>query len=187
MVVPKAGIVIPSGSLTCRMADTVEPLPTLSDPRALLLGYLDHNQMAILRKLDGLSDREMRRSRVPSGWTPLGLVKHLACTERFWIRFVFAGEDVDFSWPGTAEQEWQVEPAETAAEIRAFFLAEREHARQVVVSSPLDRAAARETGPEGDRTRPTLAWVLFHLVESYARHAGHLDIVRELVDGVTGK
>ncbi|MER6800101.1 DUF664 domain-containing protein, partial [Amycolatopsis mediterranei] len=105
------------------MVETPEPPPTLADPRALLLGYLDHNAAAILRKLEGLSECDLRRSVLPSGWTPLGMVKHLACTERFWIRYLFAGEDVDFSWPRTADQEWFVAPAEPSADITAFFLA----------------------------------------------------------------
>lgn len=169
------------------MAETPEPKPAMTDPQELLLAYLDHNQEVILRKLGGLSEVELRRSRLPSGWTPLGLLKHLACTERFWIRFVFAGEDVDFSWPGTAEQEWQVAPDETAAGTAAFFLAEREHCRQVAAAGSLDRLAARQIGQEPCRARPSLAWVLFHLLESFARHAGHLDVVRELADGTTGK
>ncbi|MFD5094533.1 DUF664 domain-containing protein [Amycolatopsis thailandensis] len=130
------------------MAETPEPPPGLTDTRALLVGYLDHNAAAILRKLGGLSEADLRRSTVPSGWTPLGMVKHLACTQRLWIRYLFAGEDVDFSWPGTAEQEWLVTPDETIEEILEFVGWER---------------------------------------QSFARHAGHVDVSRELLDGVTGK
>jgi len=74
-----------------------EPDSLLADPVEVLLGYLDYLEDVTVRKISGLSDNHLRRSTVPSGWTPLGMVKHLACTERFWIRHVFLGEQVDFS------------------------------------------------------------------------------------------
>jgi uncharacterized damage-inducible protein DinB len=169
------------------MAETPEPPPTLADPHALLLGYLDHSATAVLRKLDGLADRELRRSVLPSGWTPLGMVKHLACTERFWIRYLFAGEDVDFSWPRTAERQWFVAPEESAAEIEAFFRAERENCARLAAVTPLDGRAVRTLRRGGAEEHPTFAWTLFHLVQHFARHAGHVDVGRELIDGVTGK
>lgn len=169
------------------MAETPEPSPVLSDTRALLLGYLDHNATAILRKLDGLSEQELHQSLVPSGWTPLGMVKHLACTERFWIRHLFTGERVDFTWPGTAEQEWLVAPDETTGEILAFFQGERENCVRLAAVTPLDTLAARTTRRGGVEEHPTFDWVLFHLAQSFARHAGHMDVGRELLDGVTGK
>ncbi|RSM65781.1 DinB family protein [Amycolatopsis sp. WAC 01376] len=169
------------------MAETPEPSPVLTDTRELLLGYLDHNATAILRKLDGLSEIDLRRSTLPSGWTPLGMIKHLACTERLWIRHMFGGEHVDFSWPGTAEQEWRVGAGEPTAGIIAFFHRERENCADLVATTPLDALAARTTRRGGVEEHPTLAWILFHLAQSFARHAGHLDVSRELLDGVTGK
>ncbi|MET8851480.1 DinB family protein [Amycolatopsis sp. NPDC004625] len=169
------------------MVETPEPPPTLADPRALLLGYLDHNAAAVLRKLDGLSDHDVRRSVLPSGWTPLGMVKHLACTERFWVRYLFAGEDIDFTWPATAAQEWFVAPAESAADITAFFRAERENCARLAAVTPLEGRAARTVRRGGAEEHPTFAWVLFHLVQNFARHAGHLDVGRELIDGTTGR
>ncbi|MEU8413615.1 DinB family protein [Amycolatopsis japonica] len=169
------------------MAETPEPSPGLTDTRALLLGYLAHSAAAILRKLDGLSEADLRRSTVPSGWAPLGMVKHLACTERFWLRHMFAGEDVDFSWPGTAEQEWLVTPDDTTAGILAFFHGERENCARLAAVTPLDAFAARATRRSGVEEHPTFAWVLFHLAQSFARHAGHVDVGRELFDGFTGK
>ncbi|OXM49767.1 hypothetical protein CFP71_29560 [Amycolatopsis thailandensis] len=169
------------------MAETPEPPPGLTDTRALLVGYLDHNAAAILRKLGGLSEADVRRSTVPSGWTPLGMVKHLACTQRLWIRYLFAGEDVDCSWPGTAEQEWLVTPEETTGEILTFFRGERDNCTRLAAVTSLDARAARATRRTGAEEHPTFAWVLFHLAQSFARHAGHVDVSRELLDGVTGK
>ncbi len=72
-----------------------EPPDTLTDTRELLLGYLDHYRSALLRKLDGMPEDDLRTSRLPSGWTPLGLLKHLAYVERRWFRWGFAAERVD--------------------------------------------------------------------------------------------
>jgi hypothetical protein len=88
-----------------------EPPETLTDPRELLVGYLDWYRDAVLRKLDGLGEEELRRSRLPSGWTPLALLKHLAGVERRWFRWGFAGErvgdpDVEFGPDGR----WHVGP-----------------------------------------------------------------------------
>ena len=77
------------------VAPPPEPAETLTDPRELLVGYLDWYRDAVLRKLDGLSEEELRRSRLPSGWTPLALPKHLTGVERRWFRWGFAGERVD--------------------------------------------------------------------------------------------
>ena len=155
--------------------------------RDLLLSRLRGQRRHVLDQLDGMSEAQLRTAVLPSGWTPLGMVKHLACTERFWIRYLFAGEDVDFSWPRTAEQEWFVAPEEPSADITAFFLAERENCARLAAVTPLERRAARTTRRGGAEEHPTFAWVLFHLVQSFARHAGHLDVGRELVDGVTGR
>ena len=102
-----------------------EPAETLTDPRELLVGYLDRYRDAVLRKLDGLSEEELRRSRLPSGWTPLALLKHLTGVERRWFRWGFAGERVDDpDLEHGPDGRWRVGPEESADEVRAAFLAE---------------------------------------------------------------
>ena len=81
--------------MVTRVEPPPEPSETLTDPRELLTGYLDWYREAVLRKLDGLPEEELRRSRLPSGWTPLALLRHLTGVERRWIRWGFAGERVD--------------------------------------------------------------------------------------------
>ena len=149
--------------MVTRVEPPPEPSETLTDPRELLLGYLDWYREAVLRKLDGLSEEELRGSRLPSGWTPLALLKHLAGVERRWFRWGFAGErvgdpDLEFG----PDSRWHAGPTETVDEVKALYLAECE-------------------------PHPALIWILFHVLQEYARHTGHLDVARELADGTVGE
>jgi Protein of unknown function (DUF664) len=171
------------------MDPSVEPPNTLTDPRELLLAYLDYYRAAVLRKLDGMAEEDLRRSRLPSGWTPLELLKHLAFVERRWFRWGFNAEQVNPVWgewhPDNGGK-WFVAPAETADEIRALFLAQCARSREIVAGAQLQdtaRAGGRFNPPDH---QPALVWILFHVLQEYARHVGHLDVVRELTDGATG-
>jgi hypothetical protein len=165
-----------------------EPSDLLTDPRELLVGYLDYYRDAVLRKLDGLSEEELRRSRLPSGWTPLALLKHLAGVERRWFRWGFNGERVDSPWPESGPGgRWQVAPGETTEQVKALFLDECARSRQIVAAARLDdasRAGGRFNPPDH---QPALIWIMFHVLQEYARHAGHLDVARELADGIVGQ
>ncbi|MFA1542465.1 DinB family protein [Actinomadura monticuli] len=166
-----------------------EPPPTLTGTRELLLGYLDYYRAALLRKLDGMPDGDLRTSRLPSGWTPLALLKHLAYVERRWFRWGFAAEQVDDVWgeQAPATQRWHVLPDESADEIRRLFLDECERSRTIVVDADLRDQAGAGGGFGASEQRPALIWILFHVLQEYARHVGQLDIVRELSDGATGE
>ncbi|MGW2918839.1 DinB family protein [Streptomyces angustmyceticus] len=167
-----------------------EPPMTLTAPDELMAEYLDFYRDTVLRKLDGLSDEELRRSRVPSGWAPLELLKHLAHVEMRWLQWGFSGETVSEPW-GDMEcrgGRWRVGPEETFDELRAFFREQCERSREIVAEASWeDRAASLggEVPPEDER--PALGWILFHLLQEYARHVGHLDIARELADGNIGE
>lgn len=162
---------------------------TLSDPGELLAGYLDYYRDALLRKLDGLSDQEMRNSRLPSGWVPLGLLKHLAYVELRWLRWGFAAEPVDEPWGDEAEGEttWHLEPGETVQDVMAFFEEQCARSRAIVAGARLTDLATSGGRFSPDRDMPTLAWILFHVLQEYARHVGQLDVARELADGATGE
>ena len=168
---------------------TVEPPETLTDPRVLLTGYLDYYRDALLRKLDGMPDDALRTSRLPSGWTPLGLLKHLAYVERRWLRWGFAAEQLDVvraDRPDGAEG-FQAAESDTLADLKAFFLAETARTREVIAAADLQDTARSGGAFDEDEEHPTLIWILFHLLQEYARHVGQLDIVRELADGSTGE
>jgi uncharacterized damage-inducible protein DinB len=165
-----------------------EPSDTLTEPGELLRGYLDFYRDAVLRKLDGLPERELRTSRLPSGWTPLELLKHLAHVERRWLQWGFVGEDLDDPWGEDGpDGRWHVGAEETADEVRAFFLDTCARSRQIVATADLydtARAGGRFDSPDHP---PALVWILFHLLQEYARHTGQLDVARELADGTVGE
>lgn len=166
------------------------PFPEPTDPRAsradVLLGYLDYFRAAVVGKLDGLPDGELRGSRLPSGWAPLELLKHLVHAERRWMVWGFEGEPVPDPWAEKRDGRWHVRPDETLADLVAALEAQAARTREIVRAHDLS-----DVGRPGERWRgappATLERVLLHLVQEYARHAGHLDVVRELVDGSTGE
>jgi uncharacterized damage-inducible protein DinB len=174
--------------MVTRVQPPPEPSETLTDPRELLCGFLDWYREAVLRKLEGLPEEELRRSRVPSGWTPLALLKHLAGVERRWFQWRFAGEPVDDPWPDRGPNDrWHVGPTETFEEVKALFLAECAASRRIVAGAGLQDPPRPGTAFDPSEPHPALIWILFHVLQEYARHAGHLDVVRELADGTVGE
>ncbi|HEX6756075.1 MAG TPA: DinB family protein [Mycobacteriales bacterium] len=160
-------------------------LPTVGSERELLEGFLDFQRATLLWKCDQLTDAQLReRSVPPSGLTLLGLLRHLADVERSWFRQRFAGEDVPDVY--RTEEDWDpdlfdVADAEVAAALRTFG-DEIEAVRATLRGRSLDETF---TGPQG-RTY-SLRWVYLHMIEEYARHNGHADLLRERIDGVTGE
>ncbi|GAA2450685.1 DinB family protein [Streptomyces macrosporus] len=166
-----------------------EPPPdTPPDPVGLPAAYLDYYRDTVLRKLDGLSEAELRRSRLPSGWTPLELLWHLACVERRWFRWGFTAEPVEDPWADQdADGRRHVPDGMTTERVVERFRAQCARSREIVASAaPTDRAAVGGRFATEEEA-PTLAWILLHVLQEYARHAGHLDIVRELADGEVGE
>lgn len=178
-VLRKAGatLEIDGTRVHARIAVPVEPSPDLADARDLLTAYLDFHRDAVLRRLDGLPEDDPRTSPPPSGRTPEAVVKHLACLELRWLRWCFRGEDVDLPDP-------VLDDGDTAERVRAFYLEQCARSREIAAESALTDRAARWDLP--DVPRATLGWILFHLLQEYARHLGQLDVVRELSHGVTG-
>jgi hypothetical protein len=169
--------------------DVAEPAETVSDTRELLLGYLDFYRAAVLRKLDGMSEEELRGSRLPSGWSPLALLRHLAFVERRWFRWGFAAEAVDpvFGDRDPDTHVFAVGADESVEAVRAFYLDECAKSREIVAHADLSDPAASGEGFNPPDDIPALIWILFHMLSEYARHVGQLDVVRELADGVTGE
>jgi uncharacterized damage-inducible protein DinB len=164
------------------------PSPTIpAATRAeVFVRYLDFFRESLLAKIEALADEELRRSRLPSGWTPLELVKHLRYVELRWIEWGFEGRPVDEPWGDGRDDRWYVDPAETRAELVSALRAQGTHTSAAVAAN--DLAAVGVPGPRWDGADPpTLERILFHLVQEYARHLGHLDIVTELAGGPTGE
>ncbi|HEY9294258.1 MAG TPA: DinB family protein [Microlunatus sp.] len=164
-----------------------EPDGRIGDPRQLLIDYLELYRQTLLRKLDGLTGDQLRNSVLPSGWTPLQLIKHLGHVERRWIQWGFQAIVVEDPWGDNDPQtgEWAVGSAETLDDLRGFLLDQGEQTTRVLSSAPLDTPA--RIGGRFSEDPPTLGWIGFHLLQEYARHLGHLDVVRELIDHQTGE
>ncbi|MFC4149645.1 DinB family protein [Micromonospora mangrovi] len=163
-----------------------EPGPS-SDVPALFLTYLDFYRETVADRLAGLTAAEARSIRVPSGWTPVELVKHLTFMERRWLEWGFLAEQVPEPWGDHVAGRWHVGPDETVADLVTALRAGGTRTREIVASTPLDTPAALGGRFTDEASRPTLAAILFHVLQEYARHAGHLDVVRELIDGRTGE
>jgi uncharacterized damage-inducible protein DinB len=158
-----------------------------TDPRALLTGYLDWYREALQRKLDGLSVDQLRSPVEPMGWSPLGLVQHLTWVERRWLRWGFTAEQIDGYPPGPDDAEWQVAADVSAADVLATYRGEIARARAVVAAADLDAPSRLGGRFATAEIAPPLVRILFHLLQEYARHVGHLDIARELIDGTVGE
>lgn len=143
---------------------------------------LDRHRDAVVWKLDGLDDAELRRPMTPSGTHLLGLVKHLAVVEYGWFCGTFGRAMEPFPFdPQDEGADLRVEPHETTADIVEYYGRARAAADQVIAEVGIEDLG---TTPFG--AKPSLRWVLIHMIEETARHAGHMDIVRELIDGATG-
>lgn len=159
----------------------------VSDARELLLGYLEWYREALMRKISGLSDGQLRTPVEPLGWSPLGLIQHLGWVERRWIRWGFAAEDVPAHPPGGDEAEWGIPAARSTAEVMAAYRDEVTATTSLVAGAGLaDKARLGGRFQTHDQA-PSLGRILFHLLQEYARHVGHLDVARELIDGKTGE
>lgn len=163
-----------------------EPAST-PDLRALLLDYLDFFRGVVAGKLEGLGAEEIDGSVVPSGWTPSGLVHHLVNVERRWLVWGFLGEPLDDPWRDSADDGGWVTLELPLPELRALLDEAAARTRTIVEGHELTETA-RIGGRFGDTSSaPQLQWILLHLLQEYARHTGHLDIARELMDGRTGE
>ena len=163
-----------------------EPTTPIDDEREVLLGYLAFYRSVLLDKLDGLDDQALRVSRLPSGWSPLELLNHLTHVEMRWLEWGFEGRDVEDPWGDGLDGRWHVEP-----ELTLKLLAGRLHEQAARSEAVVRRHDLTETGAPGERWEGEppagLGRILLHLLQEYARHVGHLDIVREFADGRTGE
>ncbi len=170
------------------MTTPVFPEPASTpDLRGLLLDYLDYFRAVIAAKIEGLPDDGLRGTVVPSGWTPAGLVEHLTQVERRWLRWGFLAEPVEDPWRDHDPDGGWVSPEVGVAELVRRLTETGARSRAIVEAHELTELAATGGRFGGEEPPPQLQWILLHLVQEYARHAGHLDIARELIDGATGE
>lgn len=153
------------------------PPSTGPGEKDVLAGFLDHLRESVLAKADGVPEPQVRTPGVTSGTNLLGLVKHLTQVERFWL----LGLPVT-DWQAT----FHADPDETAEDILRAYRDTAARANELIAACPdLAAAGPRPGGRRG--APPSWRWTLTHLIEETGRHAGHADILRELIDGATGR
>jgi uncharacterized damage-inducible protein DinB len=163
-----------------------EPTTPAGSQAEVLNRYLDYFRSQLAFKLSALDPGELRRSRLPSGWTPLELLKHLTYVELRWLEWGFEGQEVPNPWGDVQVDRWHVPEEETLDRLAATLRAQGERSNSIIASGNLDEIG--QPGPRWEGAAPpTLERILFHLVQEYARHLGHLDIVVELIDGTVGE
>ncbi|MEU7208388.1 DUF664 domain-containing protein [Streptomyces sp. NPDC044989] len=160
---------------TTHRRDTPPPR-TGNDEAATLRGFLDYLRTSVAGKVEGAPEPRVRTAAVPSGTHLLGLLTHLTHVERA----VFLGAEVR-SWPAT----FRAAPQDGVAEVVARYRKAVDDANRVLdtctdLGAPLPR-------PRPGRPAPSVRWALTHMIEETGRHAGHADILRELIDGTTGR
>jgi uncharacterized damage-inducible protein DinB len=170
--------------------DTI-PAPVRLEPidfgpeRTSLEGYLDYYRATLLLKCAGLSLEQLqRRSVAPSTLSLLGLLRHMTLVEQGWFDVRFAGNDVarHYADPADPDADFNDLDGSSLEEVHRLFLATCERSRRLCEGHDLDERVARiERGADVD-----LRCIMVHLIEEYARHCGHADLLRECIDGATG-
>jgi uncharacterized damage-inducible protein DinB len=158
--------------------------PTLGLEAKTLLSYLNAQRDHVLGILEGLDAETLRRPVLPSGWTCLGLVQHLALNvERFWFRAVVAGEQTVIDQLAETADAWHVGSDVPAEAVFDVYRQEIDRANAIITATPLDTAPSWWPDDQfGDWRIHTLREVVLHVMTETACHAGHLDAVRELID-----
>ncbi|WP_328461564.1 DinB family protein [Actinoplanes sp. NBC_00393] len=158
--------------------------PMTGDERAMLQGWLDYHRQTLLGKCAGLTADQLKTASVePSNLTLLGLVRHMTEVERAWFRQRAAGDAGlrdPYSSPDNRDGDFDDVPQADAEADFTAFLEELKLADAAVADLPL------ESEFEGRRGPISLRWVYLHMIEEYARHNGHADLLRERIDGATG-
>ncbi len=158
----------------------------MNDETKVLVASLDYQRRHVLGILEGLSEEQLRRPVLPSGWNCLGMVKHLAQDdEHFWFRCIVAGESLDVFQvgPNHGNDEWKVDTDESAEDVFSLYRDEIARSSAIIESTPLDAAPRQEADWWGKGDFPDHRYILLHVIAETACHAGHLDAVRELLDG----
>jgi uncharacterized damage-inducible protein DinB len=158
--------------------------PSTGDERAMLNGFLDWYRGTLLVKCQGLTPEQLAEQAVPpSNLSLIGLVRHMTEVEQGWFRRGFSGEDVPrpYTTEPSSDEDIEEASAATAAADYELFVRELDLCRAAVAGRGLD-----ETFMSRHNREMSLRWIYIHMIEEYARHCGHADLLRERIDGATG-
>jgi Protein of unknown function (DUF664) len=147
--------------------------------KQVLATVLDQQRDVVLWKLDGLTDDQLRQPITPGGLYLLGLVKHLATGEQYWLCDLFGRPSEPRSL--AASDDVQLDPGDTPDSVLAYYTRARTASDQAIVELDLDATATTWLGDA-----VSFRWAIVHMIEETARHAGHADLIRESIDNTTG-
>lgn len=173
------------------MTERTDP-PLAADEITTLRTFLDFHRRTLLLKTDGLDAGQLARTHAPSTMTLGGLLKHLALVEDSWFGEVLAGREpsepwASVDWDADRDWEWHTAAQDDPDALRTLLrdTIARSDAIVDALGGDLDHPAARPHRRTGEPI--SLRWILVHMIEEYARHNGHADLLREAIDGVTGE
>ncbi|MFD3329695.1 DinB family protein [Streptomyces sp. NPDC058701] len=161
---------------------------TTADEREMLDGWLDYHRATLAWKCEGLGDEQLRLTLLkPSELSLLSLVRHMAEVERYWFREIMLGEDLPELYCSQEEPDgdFHFADGDTWADAERVWQTEVELARQASAGRSLDLVSDAAAHHRGEVF--SLRWVYTHMIEEYARHNGHADLLREHIDGSTGE
>ncbi|GAC1411435.1 MAG: DinB family protein [Actinomycetota bacterium] len=154
-----------------------------TDERTLLGESLDLQRDVMLWKIENVGEEALRKPLTHSGMTLLGIVKHLLNVEIWWYSHIFEGTEVTFPWSDDdPDGDWRIEADETTEKIVAGYKDAIASSRAIVARHDLDELSVIERRGR----HPSLRWIMLHMIEETARHAGHADVLREMIDGTRG-
>ena len=157
-------------------------VPLVATEREALAGWLDYYRADLLAKLEGLTQEQADRRVVPSLNTLHGLVRHLTKVEFVWFVQMISGldEPAPFGFPDRVDGDFLLDDGATLAQDVARYVAAGERSREIFTGVGLDEVRTHRRFGEID-----VRWIMIHMIEEYAQHNGHADILRELIDGAT--
>ncbi|HLK00574.1 MAG TPA: DinB family protein [Streptosporangiaceae bacterium] len=159
--------------------------PFVAGERQMLDGWLDYHRYTLLTKCAGLTAEQLRqRATPPSSLSLLGIVRHMTDVERGWFRHRVAGEEHGYLYSSDADPDGEFDNVDAAdpEQDLATYLGEIDLARQAAAGHGLDETFFHERR----KTEMSVRWVYVHMIEEYARHNGHADLLRERIDGTVG-
>lgn len=169
--------------------ERVDP-PLAGDEKATLLGFLDFHRDTLRMKTAGLDADQLNTTHAPSAMTLGGMLKHLALVEQWWFSCVFLGREyaepwASVDWKADADWDWHSAVDDSPEELRALF--DEACAASAAIVAEVDDwgTLSRHRSRTGEQF--SLRWIVAHMVEEYARHNGHADLIRESIDGETGE
>jgi hypothetical protein len=158
----------------------------MDNEKQALTDSLTRQRGHVLGILEGLSEDQLRRPMLPSGWSPLTMVKHLAWdNEHYWFRCIIGGESLESLQRGDEGHvdAWELQPGESAEDVFTMYRDEIERSDTIIAAATLDAPPRQRDEWWGDWQVPDVRFIILHMITETACHAGHLDAARELLDG----